>query len=468
MAEQAQEYDAQGKPLPAAPAPALEYDASGKPLRVSTPAPAAQPKQGFLKTGTDILKGVGEGVIHTMGIADDFSAKHLPTWFTTPIGQTPNVTNQAASLEATRNLETPVNTAQKVGKVGEQIGEFLLPTGLEEGATKLGGAALGKAGAVGGKLLGGAVHSGVVNKAQGGSFTGGAGAGLLGGAVGEGLRAAAPSLAESALKIRGNDRLYGRTVGDAIINDTSGVRPETVAASARSKIASLTPRLEQQAATASSNGARGSLIPTRQTVADTVNKHLTNRAAQSAQELTPLTNHLTTDSVTGLPLSPQQTPTGLLQLKRGLNSDFIQNWKPDQPPGLRSSARTAYGSLADEFHRVAPGTAQLDQRVSSLIPVAARGEAVSHNAGLLQRTAGRVMAHTGAATLGGLGAAGGYKEGGIPGAIAGGLTGIVAPEMLASPTAQMVGARALNGAIPNFIVPATQASLLQAKRKDQK
>jgi len=79
---------------------------------------------------------------------------------------------------------------------------------------------------------------------------------------------------------------------------------------------------------------------------------------------------------------------------------------------------------------------------------------------------GRLSAHTGAAALGAAGATEGYREKGIPGMIAGGLTGIVAPELASSPTAQMIMARGMHGAFPQLVAPATTAVALQANRKD--
>jgi hypothetical protein len=61
----------------------------------------------------------------------------------------------------------------------------------------------------------------------------------------------------------------------------------------------------------------------------------------------------------------------------------------------------------------------------------------------------------------------GYREGGIPGALAGGVAGFVVPELLTSPTSQMVAARGLNSPVTHQIVrPLVQggALTLAAKR----
>ena len=412
----------------------------------------AEPKS----TLANVVTGAAKSIPGTMAGA----GKYLT------VGKTPE---QAAPIyQPLQDAAQTHGTAQAIGKGIGNAAQFLIPgAGEEVAGAKLASFApkLGEMAAPIARMGVQTLGSGLVNKAQGGDFSTGAAGGAIGAGAGEAMRAAAPALAETALRVRGNDRLFGRTVGRAILDDTSGVRPETVADSARSTLSQITPELEARAAAAGAGGARGSLVPAREGVSSTIGNHLTNRAVDSAAELNPLKSRMATDAVTGLPLAENQSPTGLLNMKRGLNSDIISNWTPEQKPGLRASARQAYGAINNEFHNAVPGAAELDQRTSSLIPVAKRAEGVSNNAGVVQRTAGRLMAHTGAATLGGLGAAGGYKEGGIPGAIAGGLTGIVAPELISSPTAQMIAARTMNN--PRLIVPAVGGALQHTKKDNQ-
>ena len=441
------------------PAPAQQQPASNAGA-LSTPE---SPLKALGTGALDFVKGVGEGALNTISSTDDFARKHLPAFLTNSnLGFGP-----AANLQHVHDLATPANTTQTVGKGLEQVGEFLLPTGLEESAAKLGGEVLGKGGEIAGKLLGSAAHSGAINKVQGGSATEGALLGAGGSAVGEGLKAAAPLLAESALGVRGADKMYGRTVGDAIMEDTHGVRPSTIEESARGKIGELKPELEQTAADAGNNGARGSLLPARKGVQDAISGHLTNRATKTAAELEPLQTHLATDSTTGLPLAQDQTPTGLLQLKRGLDSDFIRNWSPltGSRPAL-GQARSAYGDLADAFHSSAPGTQELDQRISSLIPVANRAEITSRAPGILENTMNRFRVPTGALTGAVGGGVAGYHEGGLPGAVAGAGMGALLPSIISSPTTQMIMARGLYDGVPKLI-PAAGGAVLQTDRETQ-
>ncbi len=207
----------------------------------SAPGEQNSPSVGstLLSGAKDFVKGVLEGTGNTLNMGEDWAAKHLPPFFTTPLGQKPTPENSAASVERYHQLITPANTTQAVGKGLEQVGEFLLPTGIEEGAAKFGGAALGHGGEIAGKLLGSAAHSGAINKAQGGSATTGALLGAGGAAVGEGMKAAAPLIAESALGVRGTEKIRGRTVGQAIMDETNGVRPATVLKSAEDKLKDL-------------------------------------------------------------------------------------------------------------------------------------------------------------------------------------------------------------------------------------
>jgi hypothetical protein len=190
-------------------------------LRESGPA--------LLEVGKGAVKGAGS-TLNNIGhlFYPDWLAKHMP--------------GGAPSAEQQDSYFAPSNLPQEIGRGAEQAGEFLLPGGAEElGAEKLASLVprLGKYAQPASRLATSALSTGLVNKAQGGDFSTGALAGAGGGAVGETMRAAAPSIAESALGVRGTDKIRGRTVGDAILNETSGVRPETVLSSAKDRLREL-------------------------------------------------------------------------------------------------------------------------------------------------------------------------------------------------------------------------------------
>ena len=431
-------------------------------------APSAPPKPSMLQKATgaigDVATGAGKGLLHTISGSDDWMRAHGPAFMTNSnMGFGP-----PANLEHVKQMATPQGTAQKIGYGGEQVGEFLAPGGLEEsGAAKLATLfpKLGKYAAPLAHVLTSAISSGGVNAAQGGSPVTGALMGGGGQVLGQGLKAVSPALAETALKVRGNQRLFGRTVGDAILNDTSGIRPESIGKSANATISQLSPELDAADQASMVAGKRGTLEPARASVTDAIAAHTGNRAMKTAAGIQPISDFLTRDQLTGLPLAEQQTAPGLRMMKRGLNEDYIHNWTSDQPPAQKLAARQAYGNIKEQLHSISPETSSLDQRISSLIPAKLQGERVAAGAPLTQRIAGRFGAHTGA-LAGGLGGAfEGRREGGTPGMIAGGLAGLIAPELISSPEAQMVLARTLNKA--NGLRPLVGGALQLDRKKGE-
>jgi hypothetical protein len=458
-------------------------------------------------------------------------------------------------------------TMQGIGKGVEQAGEFMLPGGAEEKLAAKAPAMLRPLA----RIAASALSSGAINKVQGGNFGTGALMGAGGSAVGQGLKAAAPIVAETALGIPKAARAFGKTPGAAILNETRGIRPETVASSAQERMGQLTPELESAADAASSRPApriAGFLPPPREEVPlapipaprnpkmrpmafpaqikpeegleprsgnpmapiseyPAINPHflsgsahpelsgrvtpiqnpeqvttrmgvllrrpeisasipptiepnasaslrparnIVSSAADSAVrqnaeglhgQLTSMGDTLSRRFDTHEPIPENVTPRQLLDLKRGFSDQHLR-WNPEIHDRALSTGRQAYNALDQELDRTVPEAAGLNQRISSLIPVARRAESVSRNAPTLQRAAGRFGAHTGALTLGAAGAYEGRREGGLPGMIAGGVTGVLAPELIASPEGQMLVARSLNKA--GSLKPAVGA-LLQGNRK---
>ena len=416
----------------------------------------------------NLVTGAGKGALHTLaplvalpGQVQGFEDKYLPKALTQ---QLPNAPKPLAPDEI-QQMATPEGTAQNIGYGLEQAGEFMIPGGAEKaGAAKLAKLSplLGKAAGIALPAIGGAA----VNALQGGSPAIGAALGAAGGAVGEGLQGLAPATAESALRVRGNQRLFGRTVGKAVLEDTSGIRPESIARSAQQKIGQLEPLIQAADTASAAKGETGSLAPAREAVEDTMARHRANRAMGTVADIQPVADFLNTDQLTNQPLSEKQTALGLRAMKRGLNTDYIGKWSLDQPPAQKGAARKAYGELNQELHSLVPETKELDQRVSSLIPVVQQGQRVASGAPTVQRALGRFAVPTGALTLGSVGGFQGYREGGIPGAIAGGLTGILAPELIATPEGQMAAARFMHhaGGLRPLVGAASQ---LTPRKQDQ-
>lgn len=261
-------------------------------------------------------------------------------------------------------------------------------------------------------------------------------------AVGSGLKAAAVPLAESSLGVRAIQRGYGKTPGLGALEDTSGIRPATVAASARNKLGDLNTQLETAAGKSTQPA---SLTPARTIIDNRSSVAAGGNSAATPKELAAMRAQLTTpqpgfagaiDPTTG-EIAADQSPANILRMKREFGKDFTK-WNPLNPSGEMKTARQTYGALDKELDRTVPGAQDLNQRISSLIPVAERAEETDLHAGLGQRLMHRAAAHTGAL----IGADAGYRAGGIPGAVA----GFVLPELAASPAGKMAGARALYGA----------------------
>ena len=180
----------------------------------------------------------------------------------------------ASGLQAARMYAQPHGMAQKAGYGAEQVGEFMVPGGAEEaGAAKVATLfpKLGRAAKPLARVATSALSSGAVNAAQGGSPVTGALMGAGGQVVGQGLKAMAPAVAEGALNIRKLDRAYGKnggSIGRAILDETQGIRPRTVAESAQTRLNELNPQLNSAADLASvrPNQARGLLAAPNQEI----------------------------------------------------------------------------------------------------------------------------------------------------------------------------------------------------------
>jgi hypothetical protein len=268
----------------------------------------------------------------------------------------------------------------------------------------------------------------------------------VGGVLGK-IREAAPSMAEGAMNIRRGDRGYGKTPGRAILDETTGVRPETVGKQAQAKLNSLVPSLDTMAA---AHMGMIDTTPAINSIESSIDTARSRNNASGVDALAPVKGALTTNATTGLGLSPLQTATGALNLKRGLRDQFVKNWSPDAASILtRDTAKGASGVL-DNSLDTALGSdfASTNQRISSLVPITDAAEKLSRADELPQKLGDKLKAHTGALTSAvGAGLAGAHA-GGLAGGIGGALGGFIIPEAIASPTSRMAIARAMNSTIP--------------------
>jgi len=403
------------------------------------------------------LEGAEKGANHTLGLyepipSDRASRSGLYKFFHPVI---PGTSDLAVP---------PQNTGEKVGYGGEQAAEFMGPGAAEEEAGRLAAKALPKAAkyvAPAVRVASGALSAGGVNKLQGGSFKQGAEVGGALGAAGEAGRAVAPALAESALGVTKRLRGFGRTPGEAALEETKGVRPATVGHSAQEKASELTQELEKRAA-ASTTPA--STSPAVKVIDQEQIKALKQNNRGYYDQLHALREQLTKDMSTGQPFPGQMPASRILDLKRGVGN-LEKSWNPEQRGAMRGTIRKVYSALDSELDRTVPGAKDINQRISSLIPVAQRGASIDRGAGLTQRMSHRLAAHTGALAGAGIGSVLAQREGQSP--AIGAAAGLLLPEILSSPTGEMMAAKTLRSGFPARAARSGTIGLLGKKKPDE-
>jgi hypothetical protein len=446
------------------------YAAIAKPELTATGIAAPQGTAGTGHTGRDVATGVAQGAANTTGNLVSGTARLL--------NKIPGVGEYLApeqgirSLEArTKQVSTPENTTQKVGKYGEQIGEWMIPSGAEEKAATLVGEhlpQLARFGVPAARALTGAGEAGLRSASQGGEFKTGAEIGAGGSMLGEAGRALAPKAAETALGISNRLRGHGRTIGEAALNETTGIRPETIAQQAATKLRTLTGNLESAAGNATGAGQMGTTAPAHAILDNAIANAPRNAPGYRAklESLRPLLELNPNAGAQNRVFNPEE----VLELKRGIDKE-ISSWDHAAKLSVDPVKRQLYRALDSELDRTVPEAQALNQRISSLIPVKQRAEQLTRNAGLGQRIAHRIGAHTGALAATGIGAGIGgglgYHRAGIPGAIVGGGMGLAVPELIASPITQMMAARALRSPIPVALAKGTAAQVPYWLRQDE-
>ena len=455
----------QGLPQGATAEPISGGLEQGLPTGLPNAPSVGQPGPPIGQFAKDLLTGPILGAANTVGSSVSGVARLLHK--IPYIGQTLAPEEGIRALEArTAERSQAQNPAQQLGKSGEQIGEFLLPSGMEEHLPAL-AAKLPWLGRVAMPLLRtgeSAAEMGIRNASQGGSFGTGALTGAGGGVLGEGMRALAPSTAESAMNVTAPMRGHGKTVGEALLNDTKGLRPETVAATARQSLNDLTSQMEAGAHAATQAGAQISTDAAHQVLDNAIAKAPRN-ARGYIEKLNGLRSLL--DFNPAGSVGPQQrvfTPDEILEMKRGIGTE-IQTWEPQLRKTVEPIKQRLYGALDNELDNAIPGNAELNQKISSLISAQKAATRVGKTAGVPQKIGNRVAAHTGALVGTLAGGLAGYKHGGAPEAAAGAAAGLILPEIAATPEFQMFMARRL--AAPQLPLRAVEGAGLQLARPQQ-
>lgn len=430
----------------------MDDDAIGAAIKANQPAPPSE--HPYIDAAKDFGKGILKSGIGIMSAADDFAQKHLPAFMTTPIGQAPTPENSARAVAAAKEMATPNGTTQSLGKVIGNAAQFLIPGAAEEAGASMLAPTVGR---LASKVSTGALGSGIVNKAQGGSFGGGAAMGAAGAGLGLMLKSAAPTVAESALGVRAADRSAGRTPGQGILEETTGVKPGDIANQAYSKVSKYTGDLENNA---TNSTISTDLQPGRDVASSFLQTAVKRNNPATIKEVGQLGKVLDERATTG-PI-PRFVPADeALALRRGID-DLHGSWSPNATRDFSDRAVGATRSaMNSELETSIPDFRNLNSKISTLLPVANRAGAADLNAGVLQRVLGKAARPTGALVGSIAGGTAGYKEDGIRGATIGGIGGLVAPEILTSPTTLMRGARLLDSSILQRGMPAMTGLGLQ-------
>ena len=252
--------------------------------------------------------------------------------------------------------------------------------------------------------------------------------------AGRAVQSAARIPAKVALKLPGKTEAFGATPSQAILEDTSGFRPATIARTGQAKINELKPQMESLVSQATTPI---DLAPPRAIISDA--QALASRQGNKTAfgQIEPMREALEGNRVTGSSYTPTIPASEALDLKRGFGDEFA-SYNPDLHESVNAVAKNVRGDLNAQIHAAAPGSQALDQRIQSLIPVVNRAQTVARGAGIGERALGRMARPTG----GLLPADMGYKEFGVPGAIA----GLLGVEATASAVPLMGAARGMYGA----------------------
>lgn len=402
-----QKWDENGKPINLSPADAVL--AGQKPNAVA-PTPNAIDDDALAELKREGIKYPGPNF--------------KPSW--APEGMSPS--QYLAKLKSGTSLELP---AQMLG--GQAA------AGIGAGITGVAGLAARAAAAGAGQGVGELAAGGAPSQAGAAAATG-----AIAQPIAEGVTAAAqsiaPKLAESALNITDRMRGRGRTIGDAVLEHTTGVTPSALAGETKQAIGKIVGQMEDAVDQATQTGVTGSAQPAKNVLDDAIS-NLPRNARSLQTKLAGLNDLLDL----GQGQQANYTPSELLEMKRGIGKE-ISTWGPEwqKMPDVKAVQSRMYGAIDGELDRLVPGNSELNQIISSLTPAKQQAARISGGATIGQRMAARLKAPTGALLTGVVGGGAGYKEGGIPGAIAGAAAGMAVPEIVGSPTSQMVAARLIN------------------------
>jgi hypothetical protein len=427
-------------PIPQAVPPALKPMASAQP-----PSATDQVSQGMQDASIGALKGFGNTVYSGgQALRKGMNAAHL------------YVNSPWETFDKPADI-IPTNDAQKAGYGAEQVGEFLIPSGAAEKAGALTAGALKNAPSIVSKSLPflakvgtEAAETGTRNLFQGGDFKSGAIAGAAGAAASPVMQKAAAGVADIAM--RPGKRLLkeipegAQNIGKTVLDNSTGVRPRTIAQQLSAKSQAANVAQDALLNNAKQAGTQVNLYGPRQVAGDALNTALRQNSPEFAGQVSRVSDQLhyqatpagTFDKNALIP--PMVDPVRARELRQGLDKT-VTNWNPEAKSSIAPVQRQVRGALSSELHAAVPGSAELDQQMTNLIPATQAARNVAYDPSITKNLFSRFARPTGALLGGVYGADKGYRDGGVGGAIVGGGLGLALPEMIASPAGQMITAR---------------------------
>jgi hypothetical protein len=418
----------------------------------------------LMKFGANAAQGVGESVLNTVGGLGDIAHAALPK----AVLKTPYGRDLEAGAGYLHELGTPETGVQGLFKGAGDVGQFLIPAEAEEaGAAKLAKLVpwLGRGSEPTAHALTTAASTGLVNKAEGGSFAGGAAPALAIGAAMPVLQKMVPTLIRSAGSFVDPELMSAeeaKPAAESIRRNTTGIRPITIArqaaekekewANARAAIDKLTGQpFNMGAPRVFLNQAQGEAERNMDPVTQRLIKRLREPLEFETSEGQPVMRRTGGKLKGGAPaMAPARIPP-LIDVERARGAEQaignqINAWPPEvkKLTAANQLKMGLYQAFKNELAKAAPGAVPYTEQIANIIPGKNAFYRAAQWPGMGESILNRVARPTGALT----GALGGgylgYQHGGPGGAAVGALTGLILPELVSSRSGKMAVARALD------------------------
>jgi hypothetical protein len=255
----------------------------------------------------------------------------------------------------------------------------------------------------------------------------------------------ARGLTRVALGLPGRTERFGATPAQAALEQTSGFRPKTIAASARDQLKTLEGQLDTLVQRQKTLGTQADLTPAIDVIRQKIAR--LQSANSDASDLFPMRDQLivpktgfggatTNPMFPGQPslIEPLQDVDQFLEMKRAFGNDWTKfDYSIPMKNDTRALGNQAYHELSQEFNRAVPESQPINQQIQSLVPVEEGARRAAEKAGPVQRIINRATRPTGGMTP--------VLAGTAAGGPVGGAAVLAAQETMGSPSALMMAAR---------------------------